>query len=330
MNLTNRKVLVTGAAGFIGSHLTQRLLQEGADVRAMTHYRGDPSLHNLEFLPREELQKLEVIRGDITDSSFVRTAVSGCDYVFHLAALIGIPYSYIAPNAYVATNIIGTMNVLEACRDHHVTRVVHTSTSECYGTAQYTPIDEKHPLQGQSPYSASKIGADKLAESYYRAFNTPVVTVRPFNTYGPRQSARAVIPTIFSQIYSQSKEIRLGNLDAKRDLTFVLDSVRAFLLAATTPDLEGETIHFGSGKAISIRELAQLCIDISEKDVYLSIDKNRLRPAKSEVDLLLCNPARANQLMHWKPETSLREGLAQVAAFVKSHRSLFPNTKYTI
>lgn len=330
MEYRDKRVLVTGAAGFIGSHLTQQLVRLGADVRAMTHYRADPSLHNLEFLSREELEAVEIVRGNIEDNSFVRAAVRGRQIVFHLAALIGIPYSYTAPMSYVATNINGTLNLLEAAKDEGVERIIHTSTSECYGTAQYTPIDEAHPLQGQSPYSATKIGADKIAESYYRSFELPVVTLRPFNTYGPRQSARAVIPTILAQILSGADTLRLGNLDSKRDLTFVIDTARAFLLAGQAAAVEGELIHFGSGQATTIQELAQLALQVCASDATIEVDPDRIRPEKSEVEVLLCDPAKAERMIGWEPEVSLEEGLGRVRDFIAGNLHLYRATAYNI
>lgn len=319
MSLSGKKVLVTGATGFIGSHLTQQLIARGANVRALAHYRADPSLHNLEYLSPDELNQIEIIRGNIEDPFFVMETVKDREIVFHLAALIAIPYSYVAPYSFIATNIHGTLNILEACRRSSVSRIIHTSTSECYGTAIYTPIDEKHPLQGQSPYSASKIGADKMAESYYRSFDLPVVTLRPFNTYGPRQSARAVIPTILMQLLSGSKSIRLGNIHTQRDLTFVQDTVDAFIRAATIPDIEGTTIHFGAGKAISIKDLALECMEICNSPAEIETEDQRKRPDKSEVELLLCDFSRAEKILGWKPTVSLREGLSQVAEFVEKH-----------
>ncbi|HRY30619.1 MAG TPA: GDP-mannose 4,6-dehydratase, partial [Elusimicrobiota bacterium] len=248
MNWKNRSVLVTGAGGFIGSHLTEQLLRRGASVRALVRYNSRNDWGFLEEIGPELRKRLDVWSGDVADPHFMLNAVEGRDVVFHLAALIAIPYSYIAPSIYAATNVTGTLNVLEACRRQRVKRVVHTSTSEVYGTACYTPIDEKHPLQGQSPYSASKIGADKLAESYFRSFGLPVVTVRPFNTFGPRQSARAVIPTIITQLLSGAKKLSLGSLNPVRDFNFVLDTVEGFIAAGGAPRVEGEVINVGSGR----------------------------------------------------------------------------------
>ena len=330
MLLKNKTILVTGASGFIGSHLVQRLISEGAKVRAMAHYRSDPSLHNLEYLSRDEIDCIEIVKGDIADPFFVRKYVENCDIVYHLAALIAIPYSYIAPASYAATNITGTINILEACKCEGTPRLIHTSTSECYGTAQYLPIDEEHPLRGQSPYSASKISADKMAESYFLSFSLPVVILRPFNTFGPRQSARAVIPTIITQALSSQSVIKLGNLDARRDLTFVTDTTNAFLLAGITSSIEGELIHFGSGKTVSIGELADRILKICGSNAVIEVDKDRIRPEKSEVEVLQCNPAKARKFLDWTPEITLDEGLRRVASFIRQHQDIYDSTIYNI
>ena len=324
------KVLVTGAGGFIGSHLVERLVAEGYRVRALVRYNSAADPRNLSLFPRETFEKLDILFGDITDARLVEEAVEGCDAVFHLAALIGIPYSYHAPASYVNVNIGGTLHVLEACRRHGVRRMIHTSTSEVYGTALYTPIDEEHPLQGQSPYSASKIGADKLAESYFRSFDLPVVTLRPFNTFGPRQSARAVIPTVLAQALAGAETIRLGNLEARRDLNYVADTVQAFLLAADTEGIEGETIHFGSGRDHSIRELAERCLEIAGSDASLEVAEERLRPEKSEVGLLQCSPEKAKRLLGWEPASSLEEEIAETARFIREHPDLYDPSAYMV
>lgn len=330
MLLKGKRTVVTGAAGFIGSHLVERLVQEGAHVRAMTHYRGDPNLHNLEHLPPEALNRVEIHRGNIEDPFFVRQAVEGCDVIFHLAALIAIPYSYVAPASYVNTNISGTLNILEACRQNKTGRMIHTSTSECYGTAQYTPIDEQHPLQGQSPYSASKIGADKLVESYYRSFTLPVVTIRPFNTYGPRQSARAVIPTIVSQLVAGNPAVRLGSLTPIRDLTYVTDTVDGFIRAAVTPNIEGELINLGVGKGITIGELAKKIFELFGKEVPIAEEDNRVRPEKSEVFALISDNSKAKKLLDWNPIVSLDNGLKEVIDFVRDHANLYKTSSYQL
>lgn len=322
--------LVTGAGGFIGSHLTELLLERGLKVRALTRYSSSNRWGHLERIPVDLRRKLDIRSGDITDARVVRDLVKDCDVVFHLAALIGIPYSYHAPASYVTTNITGTLNVLEACREAKVRRVIVTSTSEVYGTALYTPIDEQHPLQAQSPYSASKISADKLAESYFRSFGVPVVTLRPFNTFGPRQSARAVIPTIVSQALMGSKKIHLGNLEPKRDLTFVTDTARAFLLAATARNIEGETIHFGQGKAVSVEEIARRCLKIVGSSAKIETDQKRKRPDKSEVDILLCNANKAKRLLKWNPEVSLDDGIRRTAEYIREHLDEYHGKEYTV
>jgi NAD dependent epimerase/dehydratase len=324
------KILVTGAGGFIGSHVVEQLSLAGHEVRALVRYRSDGGRGHLDSLPGDLQGSVEVVAGDVTDAFQTHRFVEGCDAVCHLAALIGIPYSYAAPAAYVATNVSGTLNILEACRSLAVKRLVVTSTSEVYGTARYTPIDESHPLQGQSPYSASKIAADKLAESYCNSFDLPVVILRPFNTYGPRQSARAIIPTVLTQALSGAGEIRLGNLDPKRDLTFVSDTARAFRLAVETPGIDGETIHFGSGRAISIGELAQKCLEVVGSEAQLVSESNRLRPEKSEVGLLLCGAEKARKLLDWEPATSLDEGLRATAEYLRDRLSQYRPDSYSV
>jgi dTDP-glucose 4,6-dehydratase len=323
-------VLVTGAGGFIGSHLVEALLRDGYEVRALVHYNGRGSWNHLEDLDAEAKARLDVRLGDVTDSSFVRDLVAGCETVFHLAALIGIPYSYLAPTSYVSTNVVGTLNILEACRQAKVRRVIVTSTSEVYGTACYTPINEAHPVQAQSPYAASKIAADKLAESYFCSFDLPVVILRPFNTFGPRQSARAVIPTILAQALSGAPEIQLGSLEPQRDLTYVEDTAQAFVLAARAPEIEGELIHFGQGKAIRIGDLAAECLQAAGSRARIVSVAERQRPEKSEVTLLLCDPSRARRLLGWTPRVSLHEGLRRTAEYMRSHLSAYPRSGYTI
>ncbi len=322
MEWTGKKVLVTGAGGFIGSHLCDALVGRGADVTAMIRYTGRADWGNLEHLPSERKQALRVISGNVEDPHFMMRAAEGQEAIFHLAALIAIPYSYVAPTSYVRTNVEGTVNVLEAARFHRTPRVVHTSTSETYGTAQYTPIDEKHPMQGQSPYSASKIGADKIVESYWRSFQVPVATLRPFNTYGPRQSARAVIPTIISQALTQ-KQVRLGDLRPVRDLSFVRDTVEAFLAIAACDAALGETVNAGYGKGITVGELAKLILSLMGRELPVVIEPERVRPEKSEVFELVANNRKARQLTGWEPRTTLRDGLAEVIAFVEGYLDLF-------
>jgi NAD dependent epimerase/dehydratase len=316
---------VTGAGGFIGSHLTERLVEEGAQVRALVHYN---SLRNLGWLGRSpHLNEIDVVAGDLTDRDCIRQAVKGREILFHLGALIAIPYSYQAPLSYIHTNIEGTLNVLQTSRDEGVERIVHTSTSEVYGTAQYVPIDEKHPLRGQSPYAASKIGADKMAEAFYLSFNTPVTTVRPFNTFGPRQSMRAIIPTIIVQCLT-GDIIHLGNLHPTRDLNFVSNTVDGFLLAATEPAALGQTINLGSGREISMSELANLIAHILGKPIKIESENLRLRPKNSEVERLLADNLLAQNLLSWKPKVSLEEGLSLTIAWIKDNLELYRSSAY--
>lgn len=328
---TGKKVLVTGAGGFIGSHLCEALVEAGAEVTAMIRYssRSGNDWGNLEFLDARKRSEIRVVAGNIEDPFYVESQVLGKEVVFHLAALIAIPYSYIAPLSYVRTNIDGTVNVLEAARKSGRTRVVHTSTSETYGSAQYTPIDEKHPLQGQSPYSASKIGADKMAESYCLSFETPVTTVRPFNTFGPRQSARAVIPTIISQALEQP-EIRLGSLSPIRDLTYVKDTVEGFLRIGASDRAIGQTINIGQGRGISVGDLATRILEIMGCNKSVVIDESRIRPAGSEVLQLLCDNTRAKELVGWSPRHSLEDGLKGTIEFISSNRHRFRPAQYTV
>ena len=316
--ISGKRVLVTGAGGFIGSNLVELLVAEGAQVRAYVHYNSRNDWAHLEELPADVRDAIDVVAGEIQDPFSVRRAMEGRDVVFHLAALIGIPYSYVAPQSYVATNVTGTLNVLEAGRDLGVERIVHTSTSETYGTAIYTPIDERHPLQGQSPYSASKIGADKLAESYARSFETPVVTLRPFNTFGPRQSLRAVIPTIISQALA-GDTIRLGSRTPVRDFTFVEDTARAFLAAGTAPEAVGRTLNAGNGKGITIGELADLLLELLGSDAQIVEEDDRVRPEASEVFELIADASQLRELAGWTPQVSLRDGLARTATWVEAN-----------
>ncbi len=326
----DKKVLVTGAAGFIGSHLVQLLLKSGAEVRAFIHYNSRGDIGNLRFLPKQALDRIEITFGDVQDGGSVERAVVGSECVFHLAALIGIPYSYIAPQSYVNTNIYGTLNVLEAVRRYKVPKMIHTSTSEAYGTAQYAPIDEKHPLQGQSPYSASKISADMLVESYYRSFNLSIVTLRPFNTYGPRQSTRAVIPTIISQLLSGKETVRLGSLDPERDLTFVEDTARAFIAAAESDQIAGKTVHVGNGKSITIGNLAEKLVEMVNPSARIICDEERVRPVNSEVMKLICDYSKAEAEMGWKPQVSLTEGLEKTIEFIRKHLDYYNTESYSV
>lgn len=329
MNWNQRKVLVTGAGGFIGSHLVERLVEIGARVLAIVRYNSRNDWGMLELLPTSVKEHLEVVACDITDPFVVSRVVAGCEVVFHLAALIAIPYSYIAPSQFVAVNCSGTLNLLEAARSQGVAVFVHTSTSETYGTAQYTPIDEKHPLRGQSPYAASKIGADKLAESYYLSFGVPVATIRPFNTYGPRQSARAVIPTIISQALT-GETIRLGSLTPVRDLNYVSDIVEGFIKVAESPRAVGEVINVGSGKSVSIGELAQKITAILGGQRRIVTEQERVRPEASEVMHLLCDNRKARELLGWEPKVSLEEGLAQTIRFLEKNLSRYKPEIYNV
>ncbi|MFH1689047.1 MAG: GDP-mannose 4,6-dehydratase [Candidatus Eisenbacteria bacterium] len=330
MAWNEKDVLVTGAAGFIGSNLAGMLADEGARVRAFVHYNSRGDWGNLRFLTDEQMRRVTVTMGNVEDSGSVAGVVEGCDCVFHLAALIGIPYSYAAPRSYVATNIFGTMNLLDAVRRFDVPRMVHTSTSEAYGTALYEPIDEKHPLQGQSPYSASKIGADKIVESYFKSFDVPVATLRPFNTYGPRQSARAVIPTVISQLLAGSDVVELGSLTPERDLTFVGDTARGFMAIAECDAAVGETVNVGNGRSISIGALAQKIVEMTNPSARIVSRESRVRPDKSEVMKLICDNSKAKSLMGWEPSVSLDEGLALTIEFVREHPDLYRPEEYAV
>jgi len=321
--------LVTGAGGFIGSHLCEALAEAGAEVSALVRYNARGDFGNLEFLPADVRRSLHVVFGNVEDSDFVSRQCKGQDVIFHLAALIGIPYSYLAPRSYVRTNVEGTLNILEAARIWEVPRVVHTSTSEVYGTALYVPIDEKHPLQGQSPYSASKIGADKLAESYHRSFSLPVATVRPFNTFGPRQSARAVIPTIISQAL-RGETVKLGNLHPTRDLTYVSDTVEGFLKGGAVPGLEGRTFNLGTGQEISIGGLVELVGELLGRKIECEVEAARLRPANSEVERLLSDNRLAAEALGWTPQVTLKAGMARTIDWVRDHLEQFRGGVYVL
>ena len=309
MNLRNKKLLVTGADGFIGSHLTETLVRMGCDVRAFIYYNSFNSWGWLDRSEPEIRRALDVFAGDIRDPHGVKTAMRGCEVVFHLAALIAIPYSYHSPGTYVETNIQGTVNVLQAARELEVEKVIHTSTSETYGTALYVPIDENHPLQGQSPYAASKIGADQMALAFYRSFGTPVSIIRPFNTYGPRQSARAVIPTVIIQLAGGINEVKLGATRPTRDFSYVADTVGGFVAAAEAESSIGEVINIGSNYEISIGETANLIAEIMGKEITITCEKTRLRPPQSEVERLWAANEKARRLLQWSPRYGGHEGL---------------------
>ncbi len=327
MKWSDKKVLVTGAGGFIGSHLTERLVELGARTRAFVHYSSTGSWGWLDQSWCKD--DVEVVLGDIRDQDTVSQALNGVDAVFHLAALIAIPYSYQTPLSYVRTNVEGTLNVLQAAQRAGTEIVVHTSTSEVYGSARKVPIDENHPLQGQSPYSASKIGADKIAESFHLSFGLPVATVRPFNTFGPRQSARAVIPTIITQALNGS-EIRLGNLEPTRDLNFVTNTVEGFIKAAETPKAIGETINLGSGREISIRDLAALILKLMKRDIPIALESVRLRPENSEVDRLCADSSKGQSILGWTPKCSLEEGLAATIEWMRENSQRYRTGVYVV
>jgi dTDP-glucose 4,6-dehydratase len=308
MELENKKILVTGADGFIGSHLTEELIRRGFNVRAFVLYNSFNSWGWLDHAESEIKKNLDIFAGDVRDPHGVRTAMKGCDVVFHLAALIGIPYSYHSPDTYVDTNIKGTLNIVQAARELGVAKVLHTSTSEVYGTARFVPITEEHPLQGQSPYSASKIGADQIAMSFYISFGTPVTIVRPFNTYGPRQSARAVIPTVITQIASGSRKIKLGAMHPTRDFNYVKDTVNGFIAIAESDKTVGEVINIGSNYEVSIGDTVKLIAELMNEEIDIDTDTQRIRPENSEVERLWAENAKAKKLTGWEPTYGQREG----------------------
>jgi dTDP-glucose 4,6-dehydratase len=329
-----RLVLVTGAGGFIGSHLTQALVRAGWQVRAMVRYNSRSAIGWLEDLEPQTLKSMEIVSGDIQDGTFLREAMSGCQVVMNLAALIGIPYSYHAPAQYVATNIGGALNVLQAAKDLGLEMVIQTSTSEVYGTAQSVPISETHPLVGQSPYAATKIGADQLALSFYRAFGTPVAVIRPFNTYGPRQSSRAVIPTIIEQLLSGSRSVALGSLQPTRDFNFVDDIVRAFIAVAESKAAVGEVINVGSGFEISIGEVLAVIAEVLGVEAQPMTEAERIRPAASEVERLLADNSKAARLLGWKPEygglDGFRRGIERTVHWFRNRQSQPTPTRYAV
>ena len=323
-------ILVTGSCGFIGSHLVELLVKNGKKVRAFVYYNSFNSWGWLDSLPDDIKNELDVFTGDIRDPNGVKTAMKGIDTVYHLAALIGIPFSYHSPDSYVDTNIKGTLNVLQAARDLDTDRVLVTSTSEVYGTAQYVPIDEKHPFQGQSPYSATKIGADRIAESFYRSFNTPVTIVRPFNTYGPRQSARAIIPTIATQLLNGQEKIHLGSLSPTRDFNYVKDVANAFIAIAESKRTVGEEINIATGTELSIGQVADMLIEkLSPKAVVVS-DDQRVRPENSEVERLLGCNKKLMSLTDWKPEYSFEQGLSETIDWIRDNLTSFKSSIYNV
>jgi dTDP-glucose 4,6-dehydratase len=325
-----KRILVTGADGFIGSHLVEELLKQGNSVKAFVFYNSFNSWGWLDTLPKKILNEIEIFSGDIRDPNGVREAMKDIDVVYHLAALIAIPFSYHSPDSYVDTNIKGTLNVLQAAREFKTKRILITSTSEVYGSAKYVPIDENHPFQGQSPYSATKIGADRLAESFYRSFDLPLTIVRPFNTYGPRQSARAVIPTIITQLLAGKETIKLGDLTPTRDFNFVKDTVKGFIEIANSDLTIGEEINIATEKEISIKELAEELINQINPNAKIVCDKQRVRPEKSEVNRLLGSNEKIKRLTNWKPEYSLEKGLAETIEWIKNNLDKFKTDIYNI
>ena len=327
LNWTKKTVLITGAGGFIGSHLTEHLVELGANVKAFVRYNSRNDWGLLELLPRQTLDKVEVIMGDLRDADVIRHAAKEVDVIFHLGSLIAIPYSYTNPRETIETNILGALNVLTAAKENNIEKIVHTSTSEAYGTARYVPIDENHPLQGQSPYSASKIGADKIAESFYRSFELPIAIIRPFNTYGPRQSARAVIPTIITQALTKEKMF-LGSLHPTRDYTYVGDLVEGFVKVAESSKSVGEEINIGSNFEISIGDLVNKIISLVGKNVEIVADPARVRPRDSEVERLWCDNTKAKRLLGWEPKTSLDAGLKTTIEWILDNINLYKPELY--
>lgn len=326
----NKKILVTGSDGFIGSHLTEELVKKGYNVRAFVYYNSFNNWGWLDTLPKNIMQHIEIFQGDVRDPNGVKEAMKGCDAVFHLAALIAIPFSYHSPDTYVDTNIKGTLNILQAARDLGIERVLVTSTSEVYGTAQYVPIDELHPYQGQSPYSATKIGADRLAESFYRSFNLPVTIVRPFNTYGPRQSARAVIPTIITQLLVGKKEIKLGSLTPTRDFNYVKDTANGFIEIYKSDRTIGQEINIATQQEISVGQLAEELIRQINPNARIICDEQRLRPEKSEVNRLLGSNRKIKELTKWVPQYTFEQGLAETVEFLKYNLDKYKVDIYNI
>ena len=327
--LNGARVLVTGAGGFIGGHVVERLVREGAEVRAMVRYTSRDTHGSIDELPVEVREAVEVVRGELRDVESVDAAVAGCEIVLHLGAQIAIPYSYVNPRDYLEVNALGTLNVCQAALRHGVSRLVQTSTSEVYGTAQQIPITEAHPLEPQSPYAASKVAADKTADAFHRSFDLPAVILRPFNTYGPGQSARAVIPTIISQALAGGT-LRLGSLDPRRDLTYVEDTAAGFLAAATAPEAVGRTIQLGVNHDVSVADIVELVGDIVGRELEVELDPQRVRPEKSEVLRLISSPALAAELLGWTPTVELREGLERTVAWIDGHRARYRTGEYAV
>jgi len=330
MNWKSKRVLVTGAGGFIGSHLVEELVKIGTKVKAFVHYNSRNDWGNIDLLPQEIRKELQIVAGDVRDPFFVGKAVKKCDIVFHLAALIAIPYSYITPNDFVDTNVTGTLNLLHHSLEQGIEKFIHTSTSEVYGTAKYLPIDEKHPLQPQSPYSASKIAADMLAQSYYLSFGLPVAIIRPFNTFGPRQSARAVIPTIVTQILSDSKTIRMGMLEPIRDFTYVKDTISAFIKICESKNSVGQIINIGTGTGTKIGDLVKTIMKLTKRTVKVNTDRIRIRPQKSEVMALICCNKKAKKILNWQPSYSLTEGLIETITYIQQHMQNYKPNIYNV
>ncbi|MEI7898150.1 MAG: NAD-dependent 4,6-dehydratase LegB [bacterium] len=331
MKIADKKVLITGGSGFIGSHLTEELIDRGCDVKVFVHYNSFNRWGWIDYLPSEKKKKIEVFTGDIRDPNGVREAMKGCDVVFHLAALIGIPYSYHSPDTYVDTNVKGTLNILQAARQLDVSRIIHTSTSEIYGTAQFVPITEEHPVNPQSPYAATKAAADFLALTFYRSFNTPVAVVRPFNTYGPRQSARAIIPTIITQLVNGDGKVTLGSVTPTRDLNFVKDTANGFIKAAESDMALGEVINLGSNYEISVGDLARKIATLMGKEIHIQGADERIRPGKSEVERLWAANQKAKDLLNWQPEFDLESGLKEtISWFSRPENMEFYKAGYTI
>ncbi|MGZ4167360.1 MAG: SDR family NAD(P)-dependent oxidoreductase [Solirubrobacteraceae bacterium] len=328
-SLSGRPVLVTGAGGFIGGHLVEMLVTGGASVTALVRYNSRNERGTLDWIAPEVASEVETVAGELRDIESVSRAVKGAEIVLHLGAQIAIPYSYVNPRDFFEVNVLGTLNVAQACLASGVQRVVHTSTSEVYGTARQVPITEAHPLEPQSPYAASKLAADKLMDSWHRSFDLPVVVLRPLNTYGPRQSARAIIPTIISQALA-GDTLRLGSLHPRRDLTFVRDTAAGMIAAATAPEAVGETVQLGTGEAVSVGEIVELVSELMGKELHPVLDEARVRPANSEVELLLSEPARARDLLGWEPRVALREGLEQTIEWVALNAKRYRADEYVI